>query len=423
MSNLISATLVLFSLSISGCTKTALTESEPTEHPMKSPISPEARLRPFDSFEDFLNKVNAAGTDSAKNVLVDSFMGYASVHGIPFVEGPSAHFIFRGNASSISVPGDMNGWSTNTDRMQNLTGTNFYYLTGSFDAAARIEYKFYRDGIWILDPLNRLISPGDFGNSELRMPYYKPPSEIEYNPIILHGDVRQFTFASSILKNSRKIQIYLPPHYQTTLDSFPTLYANDGQEYIASNKGRMNNVLDNLISQGKMRELIVIFVSPVDQNGQNNRGNEYTMSTSYQSFLTNELVPHIDSTYRTMKSPRQRGIMGASLGGLISTFVSFNCPNVFGRCAAQSPSYQVNNRAMIAMIQNDLRKEIVFYIDTGTIRDAQEWAREMRDILVTKEYQISYGEYPEGHNWGNWRARLSNILIFHFGKNVTSVTH
>ena len=57
-----------------------------------------------------------------------------------------------------------------------------------------------------------------------------------------------------------------------------------------------------------------------------------------------------------------------------------------------------------------------FYIDTGTIRDAQEHARKMKKVLEEKCYDFSYGEYPESHNWVNWRSRLDDILVYFWGK-------
>jgi enterochelin esterase-like enzyme len=50
------------------------------------------------------------------------------------------------------------------------------------------------------------------------------------------------------------------------------------------------------------------------------------------------------------------------------------------------------------------------YLHTGTSEDALPLARQMRDLLRQKGIALEYGEYPEGHNWGNWRSRLPLIL-------------
>jgi len=43
-------------------------------------------------------------------------------------------------------------------------------------------------------------------------------------------------------------------------------------------------------------------------------------------------------------------------------------------------------------------------------------ARIMRDIMREKGYAITYAEYPESHNWLNWRGGLGDILRAFWGK-------
>jgi len=114
--------------------------------------------------------------------------------------------------------------------------------------------------------------------------------------------------------------------------------------------------------------------------------------------------------------PSRTGIMGASLGGLIATYASFRHPRTFGLCAAQSPSYWWNDEAMIDSIASNKKKSIRIYMDSGTIKDAFASSRRMASVLKDKGYEFHYGEYPEGHNWVNWRARISQILKFFFSK-------
>lgn len=63
-------------------------------------------------FQQFIDHVNSLGDPVAKQVSVDSFMTYARTQGIPFIEDSTANFIYQGTPSSVTVPGDFNGWST-----------------------------------------------------------------------------------------------------------------------------------------------------------------------------------------------------------------------------------------------------------------------------------------------------------------------
>ncbi len=107
--------------------------------------------------------------------------------------------------------------------------------------------------------------------------------------------------------------------------------------------------------------------------------------------------------------------MGASLGGLISAYAAYRRPDVFGLCAAQSPSFNWEKDRILRMIEAGSRKAIKFYIDTGTLHDVEIVSRNMKKILQDKGYELSYAEYPEGHNWSNWRARIDDILVYFWG--------
>jgi hypothetical protein len=63
-------------------------------------------------FQNFLTYANSLSTPAEKSAAVDSFMAYARTKGIPFIEGDTVNFIYRGSGSSVVLSGDMNGWST-----------------------------------------------------------------------------------------------------------------------------------------------------------------------------------------------------------------------------------------------------------------------------------------------------------------------
>ena len=180
----------------------------------------------------------------------------------------------------------------------------------------------------------------------------------------------------------------------------------------------MLNVLDNLIVAKRIDPIVAVFVDPrtdVRDLNTSKRMFDYMMSDTFVSFMADELRDSLMKKYRLSAKPESTGIMGASLGGLISTYAAFKRPEVFGLCAAQSPSYWWKKDSMITVAQESPKRKIKFYISTGTIRDAQEKASKMRSVLDSKGYEVRYEEYPEGHNWVNWRARLANLLEYFWG--------
>ncbi|MCX7611833.1 MAG: hypothetical protein N2043_09635, partial [Ignavibacterium sp.] len=168
-------------------------------------------------FQNFINYVNSLPSQTLKTAAIDSFIVYARTRGIPFITGDSANFIYRGNVSSVSIAGDFNSWSTNWN-MINLPQTNFWYYSKIFESDARLDYKFVTNGSnWILDPENPKQVMGGFGpNSELAMPMYVQPWEINYRANIPHGTVIDRTIFSVNVNTTYQLKIYLPPDYNSS---------------------------------------------------------------------------------------------------------------------------------------------------------------------------------------------------------------
>ncbi len=368
-------------------------------------------------FQSFINKVNAAATASAKQGIVDSFIA-ANTNKFPFVENTTANFVYRGNATNVNVAGDFNGWSSNT-QMTNLSQTNLFYYTRVFEINARLDYKFIVNGSnWILDPLNSKTILGGFGpNSELAMPGYIQPWEINYNNSIQHGTVETKTIYSTNTSSAYQLKIYLPPEYSVSSQNYPVVYFQDGYEYV--DLASAVNVIDNLIDSGKIQHVIGVFVKP------NNRNEEFAGSkrNSYRLFFVNELVPFIDSIYRTIKSPSKRLVLGDSYGANISALISYNHADVFGNCGLHSGAFQPNGYEAYNLIVNGVKKDIRFCSVWGTYESLFSNMRNFRDSLHSKGYEFDWLELPEGHSWGLWRATIDRILEFTFPKSSTDIEH
>lgn len=361
-------------------------------------------------FTSFLNHINSL-PDSLKTAAVDSFMTYARSLGIPFIEGNSASFIYRGTASSLSVAGDFNGWSATTDAMLKLAGTNFWYKTKTFEPDARLDYKFVRNGsTWILDPENPNTCNGGFGpNSELAMPGYIQPWEINYKYGIQHGTVEVRSLFSTNTNSTYLIKIYLPPGYNSSGSTrYPAAYFQDGYEYV--DLASAVNVLDNLIDSNKIQKVIGIFVRP------NNRNEEYAFSlrNAYRLFFVNELLPFIDSLYNTIPLPSQRTVIGDSYGANISALICYNHPEAFGNCGLHSAAFQPNNYEAYSLIAGGPKKDIRFASVWGTYESLYTNMRNFRSALQTKGYDLFWKELPEGHSWGLWRATIDDMLRFFY---------
>lgn len=362
-------------------------------------------------FITFLNELSACA-DHERAALVDRFM--RSLSCVPWIEKDTlVHFLFRGDAESVTIPCDANEWNPSDFRMKRVEGTNLWYYTQRFEPDARLDYKLVINGShWILDPLNPHQIEGGFGpNSELRMPKYAPPPEIEYHPAIPHGAVSESTIWSQNLENSRTIHIYTPPNYHQSTENYPVVLFHDGQDYLSL--GRSTNILDYLIARRRMAPVIALFVPPVDRNA------EYAgaQMNAFYAFIVDELLPFVDRSYRIKRTPADRATIGASNSGNMSLWLGLHYPETFGNIAAQSSN-------IVSLVssgyENSPRLAIKFYLDIGTYDIAQllPLVKNFADLIGSKGYSYVYRRYHEGHSWGNWRAHVGRALEFFFPPRV-----
>jgi enterochelin esterase family protein len=348
----------------------------------------------------------------------------------PLIEDSLVTFVYLGKvALSASVPSDINRWDVKAQVMRRLGEADFYCLTLQLPLDARIDYKFYVDQLWMMDPLNDETVLGGFGpNSAFSMSGYVPPTEIEYVDTVAHGTIEEHEFASEIIPTTRKIRVYLPDGYRplkqktvSALDgggtvekdegfagTYPVIYVQDGGEYI--DLASMDNILDNMIFEGRIPPIVAVFIDPVDRNY------EYFLNASYEQMLIEEVMPMIAGKYDVSTEPEKTAIMGASLGGAISLMVAMDRPDLFGNCGSQSGAFEVDEGRLMTMVEQSPARPVAVYLDCGTFGDLTAENRAMYDLFVEKGYRARYQEFHEGHSWGNWRAHIDDMLAFFWGK-------
>jgi len=374
-------------------------------------------------FQAFLASVNSAATDAAKTAIIDSFMVHARQAGIPFIENATANFIYRGNATSAAlelIPALELTYLT-VD-MQRLSNTDFFYYSQAFEMDARLEYTFtiVADGDTtrlVLDSENpRVVIWLGYLTSELAMPGYEAPAETVFDPAIPHGAVKNHNLFSDRLNATYSINVYVPPGYdQNPTERYLTAYAQDGQLALF---GGYTNVLDNLIAQGKIQEGLLVLIPAFDRTATYAGERRF----DYEDFVVNTVVPFVDSTYRTEKSPQGRLIGGASFGALISAQIAYRHPDLFGKCLMFSPALFPNGNEVFNLYANGDKRDIQIYLDWGTYEPfITALAIPFRDVLQAKGYHHAWNEWHEGHSPGSFRAHLDNAVEFLIPANPTGV--
>ncbi len=344
--------------------------------------------------------------ESALDALWDSLR---TRNQFPFVAGDSVAFLYRGDAETVTFPGDFNGWEPSPPQAKRLGKSSAWLQENIFPRDARLDYKIVLNGsTWLLDPMNSHVQRGGFGdNSELRMPDYVPSPFVTRKPDVPRGTLTPGHLASTNLGYMVNFITYTPAGY-TGLDNLPIIYVTDGHEYADDAMGSMVIVLDNLIAEGVIRPIMAVFIDP-RVNGRNLRAEQYILNEHFVRFVTRELVPVIDADFKTSTQRMDRGILGTSLGGLNSAWFAVRAPGIFGRIGIQSPAFQAGPAILDLATESPLQDMDVF-MTWGTMHDYSASTLKFQSILETKGCRYHKLIVNEGHSWGAWRAQLDDIL-------------
>lgn len=227
----------------------------------------------------------------------------------------------------------------------------------------------------------------------------------------LTDDIR---IESKVLGYALQYRVYVPdgPPGQ----ALPTLYVTDGAWYLE--QGRMKEVLDELTAAGRIEPVLVVFVDARDPDrlDTNRRNQQLICKLDYASFFSTELVPKIDTTYPTRRSPVSRTILGLSFGGLNAACFGLSIPHVFSNLAMQSPASGEMLRIVADEYRRNDRLPLRMFLSVGTRNDNTDDGRRFRRVLEDKGYPLTYFEVSQGHNWNNWGPLLPEVLLAFYGR-------
>ena len=247
------------------------------------------------------------------------------------------------------------------------------------------------------------------------------------------------------LDNRRDVLIYLPPAYAAGHGRFPVLYMHDGQNLFDpatsfAGEWGVDEAMQGLAASAGLQAIVVA----INNNGPE-RLNEYSpfvdahrgggKGNKYINFIANTLKPSIDAQFRTRPERKATGLLGSSMGGLISLYAYFKRPEIFGFAGAMSPSFWYAEGSIFDFVSNAPFSPGRLYLDVGTreeggsllaphklMRSRGHYAavRRMKRILVRKGYHptrtlLHVEEKWAGHNEAAWSRRLPQALQFLLG--------
>ena len=137
---------------------------------------------------------------------------------------------------------------------------------------------------------------------------------------------------------NRQMQVYVPSGYVMNTEA-PFMIVQDGSGYV----NRLRPVLDNLIADGRLPKLVVVFLNPGPGDGPGSqRGLEYdTVSDRYTTFIESEILPKVTADYgvRFTTNPEGRGSFGCSSGGAAAFTMGWFHPELYRRIVTYSGTF------------------------------------------------------------------------------------
>lgn len=238
------------------------------------------------------------------------------------------------------------------------------------------------------------------------------------------------TIKSVYLKREVVLYIMLPKNYDES-SVYPVLYMHDGQNlfdkayYSNESWGVYEAFRDHLLP-----ECIVVGINSCDTRSDElvpvsfNYGEQQAggNSVAYYDFITKELVPYIDQTYKTISNQSGRYLMGSSFGGVSTTYAMCKHNDVFSRFGLISNAYFVIQDYIEDLVKtSDLTNVEKVWMDVGdseasTGIDSQHYVLSNNNVFHLLQPKLSYMHYEVivggKHSEVDWNRRIVDILTY-----------
>lgn len=382
----------------------------------------------YDVFADELARTDAAmRTDLATAFLTEAMY---SAHGLPIrCDGRLVVLAWEGDAE-LTVTGELAEWDPQAYAMTPVV-PDFGLLVADIAAPEPIApmYKLVRDGTeFVADPLARRHGWDEFGEYSLT-DARADASHHERWPGFGEG-------AGDL--EPRDVVVYVPAASRTNGRELGVLYMHDGQNLFAPDAffggWQVGPAMDTAIASGALPPMLVVGIDNTPA-----RFDEYTHTTDdigsgpiggradeYADFVAFGIKPFVDERYPTAPGPERTAVLGSSLGGLVSLYIAWRHPDVFGFAGSMSGtlgwgSMGKSNDRILELYEQQPPSAMWLYLDSGGDGPCPGGSDnycanvEMRDALSDLGWTLGdtlvYEHAPgASHDEAAWAARLPGFL-------------
>lgn len=233
------------------------------------------------------------------------------------------------------------------------------------------------------------------------------------------------------MKKNIKNVIILPESYDKAKDvRYPVLYLLHG--YSGRYDGWVTQTKATLPQEASKWNMIVVC-----PDGQNSWYWDSPVDPAFQfeTYVSKELVAHIDKNYKTEASSKGRAITGLSMGGHGGLWLGINHPDVFGACGSMSGGVDIRpfpnnweikrrlgeykdnaevweNHTVITQLYKIEPKKLAIIIDCGTADFFYEANQKLHVEMLYRNIEHDYITRPGAHNTEYWNNAIDYQMQF-----------
>jgi len=203
-------------------------------------------------------------------------------------------------------------------------------------------YQLWIDGAAVPDPNSVYFYGASRWGSGIEIPAKDQDFYALKN--VPHGQIREQLYFSNSNNSMRRCFVYTPPDYdKDATKRYPVLYLQHGggeDETGWPNQGKTNLIMDNLIAEGKAKPFIIVMDNgtwrwpenvPRPKPGERPSGPwpPKGWADGFMKTLLEDIIPMIDTNYRTLADQSHRAMAGLSMGGMQTRVITLAHPDMF----------------------------------------------------------------------------------------------
>ena len=253
-----------------------------------------------------------------------------------------------------------------------------------------------------------------------------------------HGQIRQVTYYSRVDDSMRRCFVYTPPGYEKDSEArYPVLYLQHGggeDETGWPSQGKTNLIMDNLIAEGRATPFIIVMdngtwtmpgqrrpAAPPAGAAPGQRPANWPppgWADKFKNTLLQDIIPMIDTTFRTMPDQAHRAMAGLSMGGMQTNAIAMENLDVFGWVGIFSGGTvgdpaTAHNGVMANAAEFNKKVKLIFQ-SCGSKERPESLKANYDQLKASGINTVMYVSEGTAHEWQTWRRSLHQFaqLLF-----------